>query len=225
MRKPMQSGSKNEKLFDLAAASPLVIWYGYAIAHLLPPVADQIAHAPLSFQTILSAASQSVTVLFLGLQIVLFLIRRVPVSRAEGWLPRAAALVGSNLLLVLLAIPRVPISPALTIFSSAFVIAGTAGAIWSASWLGRSFAIFPQARALVTGGPYRFVRHPVYLAEQIAAFGILWQYQQPWALLIVLTNFAAQFPRMHFEEQVLTKNFPGYNAYAACTARLIPGVY
>jgi protein-S-isoprenylcysteine O-methyltransferase Ste14 len=216
---------KNEKLFDLAAASPLVIWYGYAIAHMLPLLADQIAHAPLSFQTILSAASQSVTILFLGLQIVLFLIRRVPVGKAEGWLPRAAALVGSNLLLVLLAIPRAPLSPTLTIFSGAFVIAGTAGAIWSASWLGRSFAIFPQARAMVTGGPYRFVRHPVYLAEQIAAFGILWQYQQPWALAVVLANFAAQFPRMYFEEQVLTKNFSGYNAYAACTARLMPGVY
>ena len=221
----MPKQAKNEKLHDLAAASPLIVWYGYAIIHILPQIVTQIASAPHSFQTGLSAASQIVTVLFLGLQIALFLIRRVPVGRAEGWWPRAAALVGSNLLLALLAIPRVALSPAMTIFSSLFVLAGTAGAIWSAMWLGRSFAIFPQARALVTGGPYRFVRHPIYLAEQIAAFGILWQYQQPWALLIVLANFAAQFPRMHFEEQVLAKNFPGYRAYAACTSRLVPGVY
>ncbi|HEY5237719.1 MAG TPA: isoprenylcysteine carboxylmethyltransferase family protein [Rhizomicrobium sp.] len=221
----MQSGSRNKKLYDLAAASPLIVWYGYAIAHMLPQIVAQIASAPRSFQTILPAASQIVTIVFLGLQITLFLIRRVPMSKAEGWMPRAAALVGSNLLLALLAIPRVTLSPTMTIFSSLFVLAGTAGAIWSAMWLGRSFAIFPQARALVTGGPYRFVRHPIYLAEQIAAFGILWQYQQPWALLIVLANLAAQFPRMYFEEQVLTKNFPFYSAYAACTARLVPGVY
>ena len=221
----MPKSAKNEKLYDLAAALPLVIWYGYAIAHMLPQIAGQIAHAPLSWQSVLSVASQSVTVIFLGLQIVLFLVRRVPIGKAEGWLPRLVALVGSNLLLVLLAIPHATLSPAMTIFSSAFVIAGTAGAIWSAWWLGRSFAVFPQARAMITGGPYRFIRHPIYLAEQIAAFGIMWQYRQPWALLVVFVAFAAQFPRMYFEEKVLVANFPAYRAYAACTARLVPGVY
>ena len=217
--------AKNEKLYDLAAASPLVIWYGYAIAKLVPQTVAKFSGVPLSPQSILAAGSQIVTVIFLGLQIVLFLVRRVPVGRAEGWLPRLVALVGSNLLLVLLAIPHAPLSSTMTIFSSAMIIAGTVGAIWSAWWLGRSFAVFPQARAFVTGGPYRFIRHPIYFAEQIAAFGIMWQYQQPWALLVVLVAFAAQFPRMHFEEKILATNFPAYRAYAACTARLIPGIY
>jgi protein-S-isoprenylcysteine O-methyltransferase Ste14 len=42
--------------------------------------------------------------------------------------------------------------------------------------LGRSFSVVPQARGLVRGGPYSFVRHPLYLAEEIALLGILLQF-------------------------------------------------
>lgn len=215
----------NGKLYDLAAASPLIAWYIYAIAKLAPKTFAEIAASPVSLQSLLTAGSQTVTILFLGLQILLFVIRRAPIGKAQGVLPRIAALIGSNLLLVLLAIPHAPLSPGMIIFSTGLVIIGTAGAIYAAATLGRGFSVFPQARTLEVSGPYRFVRHPIYLAEQIAAFGIMWQYAMPWSALIVLANFIAQFPRMHFEEQVLSKNFPAYRAYVACTARLIPGVY
>ena len=92
-------------------------------------------------------------------------------------------------------------------------------------WLGRSLSILPQARKLVTGGPYRFVRHPLYLAEFVALFGLAWQFALPWSLLLWCLAAAAQFPRMYFEEQVLSETFPEYRSYAAQTARLLPGVY
>jgi hypothetical protein len=38
--------------------------------------------------------------------------------------------------------------------------------------LGRSFSIMAESRQLVTTGPYRFVRHPLYLAEEIAMVSI-----------------------------------------------------
>jgi protein-S-isoprenylcysteine O-methyltransferase Ste14 len=77
----------------------------------------------------------------------------------------------------------------------------------------------------VTAGPYRVVRHPLYLAELVATCGIMLQFRQPWSALVTLAVVAAQFPRMHFEEEILGETFPAYRAYKAKTARLIPGVY
>src|SRR5437868_6839092 len=50
--------------------------------------------------------------------------------------------------------------------------AGLAYSVWARAFLRRSFAIIPQARRLVTGGPYRLSRHPVYLGEIATAIGV-----------------------------------------------------
>jgi protein-S-isoprenylcysteine O-methyltransferase Ste14 len=91
--------------------------------------------------------------------------------------------------------------------------------------LGRAFSILPQARQFVSSGPYRFVRHPLYLAEQIATWGLMLQFEQPWAVLIALGSLALQFPRMRFEEEILQQVFPDYALYAARTRKIVPGIY
>jgi protein-S-isoprenylcysteine O-methyltransferase Ste14 len=111
------------------------------------------------------------------------------------------------------------------IFSASLVIAGAVASTYVGGWLGRSFSIFPQARHLVTRGPYRFIRHPLYVAEQIATFGVMLQFAQPWSIVVALASVATQFPRMHYEEQVLSEAYPSYRDYAARTARLIPHIY
>jgi len=77
----------------------------------------------------------------------------------------------------------------------------------------------------VTSGPYKIVRHPLYLSEQIGNFALAMQFKQPWAILIALASLAAQFPRMRYEEQILRATFPEFEAYAARTWRLLPGLY
>ena len=49
---------------------------------------------------------------------------------------------------------------------------GLVYAVWGLAYLRRSFSIVPEARRLVTGGPYGLSRHPVYLGEIITAIGI-----------------------------------------------------
>jgi protein-S-isoprenylcysteine O-methyltransferase Ste14 len=66
------------------------------------------------------------------------------------------------------------------------------------------------------------VRHPLYVAEFITLFGIMWQFAQPGAFFIVLGVAACQFLRMHYEEKVLTESFPDYRAYMAKTGRIVP---
>jgi protein-S-isoprenylcysteine O-methyltransferase Ste14 len=69
------------------------------------------------------------------------------------------------------------------------------------------------------------VRHPLYLAEAVAALGALINFLSAWALVLVAVQIALQMVRIHYEERVLRETFPEYESYARRTARLIPGVY
>src|SRR6476620_11055473 len=88
-------------------------------------------------------------------------------------------------------------------------------------WLGRSFSTMPEARRLVTSGPYRYMRHPLYLTEEIAVIGVLLQYRSPAAFALVALQMALQVRRMLCEEQVLGETFPEYEQYCANTPRLV----
>jgi protein-S-isoprenylcysteine O-methyltransferase Ste14 len=82
-----------------------------------------------------------------------------------------------------------------------------------------------EARRLVTTGPYRFVRHPLYLFETVASLGILLQFLSVYAVLVFIGYMLIQLQRMKNEEAVLEKTFPEYKDYRAKTARVIPAIY
>jgi protein-S-isoprenylcysteine O-methyltransferase Ste14 len=215
------------KLYDLLAVSPLIGWYALGISMQAPKIgleAEAIGRHP-SMAAILELASLGTTLAFLGLQIVLFLIRRVPEAHSEGIRPRLAALVGANIQLSFLALPRMSGNVAIEAIATTLITIGMIGSVTAAWWLGRSFSVFPQARRLVVSGPYRYVRHPLYLAEQVAGLGVILQYAQPWSALIGAASLAAQFPRMHYEEKILANAYPEYRDYAARTSRLVPFLY
>ena len=113
----------------------------------------------------------------------------------------------------------------LQLASALVTTAGTAGSLYAMAYLGNAFSVFPQARRLVTAGPYRIIRHPLYLFGELSVVGIALGYMQPWALLLASLSFLAQFPRMIYEEGVLAATFDDYRSYAARTFRLIPGLY
>ncbi len=101
-----------------------------------------------------------------------------------------------------------------------------AGSVLSAYvlvWLGRSFSIVPEARRLITGGPYSIVRHPLYMTESLAALGIVLLHWTATAAILACLQFCLQLRRMHNEEKVLGAAFPEYAAYAERTPRLLPG--
>src|SRR5579871_4306698 len=98
----------HSRAFDLLAAAPLIVWYGFALVGIVIKSGPQLAAIEFHFdwRPILDLVSQLASMVFLGLQIVLFLVRKLPVEKAAGWRPRLAGLVGSNLQLVFLALPR-----------------------------------------------------------------------------------------------------------------------
>ena len=57
--------------------------------------------------------------------------------------------------------------------STLLLLGGNALAVLVLVQLGRSFSVMAEARRLVTSGVYRWVRHPLYLAEELAVIGIV----------------------------------------------------
>ena len=113
--------------------------------------------------------------------------------------------------------------------STPLLVAGVALALASCVWLlvsvlalGRCFGILPEARGLVTHGPYRLVRHPVYLGELGACGGLVLGAPSQRNVIAAAVLLAAQIVRMRLEEQALAREFSEYVAYAACTPRLLP---
>lgn len=156
----------------------------------------------------------------------LTLVRTRPLARAEGLQPRLSALAGCYLLYGLAFLPpNARLGLALHAVSAALLLLGNALAVFILLRLGRSFSIMAEARRLVTDGPYRLVRHPLYLAEQVAIAGAFIQVASPLAALLVIAQFGCQVLRMRNEEAVLARSFPDYDAYARRTPRLVPGIW
>jgi len=209
------------KIRDLVAALPVASWFGLVAYSALVELARATDWAQAPFER----AAQLANAVFALILIALFVFRRPPVAQPRDWRAIGAGLLGALAPMSIVLLPRGAPGPAVLALSNALVLAATLASIIVVLWLGRAFSILPQARELVTGGPYRFVRHPLYLAEFVALFGLAFQFALPWSLLFWVFAAAAQFPRMHFEERALRRSFPAYADYAARTARLAPGIY
>ncbi|MCX6053644.1 MAG: hypothetical protein NTZ74_01780 [Chloroflexi bacterium] len=102
-------------------------------------------------------------------------------------------------------------------------VAAYALMLWSLVTLGPRFGIAPADRGLTDRGPYRFLRHPMYLGELL--FRGLIALSSPQRLMgLVLTVLLAgvQVWRILREEKVIS----GYAAYARSVRwRLVPGVW
>ncbi|MCL5733575.1 MAG: isoprenylcysteine carboxylmethyltransferase family protein [Patescibacteria group bacterium] len=105
---------------------------------------------------------------------------------------------------------------------------GIALAIWARWHLGKNWSPRPSVKEnheLITSGPYRFVRHPIYTGMLAALFGSALAGSFFW--LIVFVAAAAVFiNRVHIEERLMEQQFPAkYAEYKKRTKALIPFVW
>jgi len=210
-------------MYDLLMRLPLL---GYALFIMAMQTQGLVQYRlPIDSIFVIHAAMQLSTITFLLLVSVVVISRTRPSGKASGLEPRISALIGSFLMYGIVLFPRRDLSLPLEMISTALILIGTAGAVVALSQLGRSFSVMAETRQLVTSGPYRFVRHPLYLTEGIATIGLFVQFASGWTVLLLAVQIGFQLRRIHTEETVLTASFPEYAVYSQITARLIPGIY
>jgi protein-S-isoprenylcysteine O-methyltransferase Ste14 len=216
------------KLYDLIAATPLIAWYGFCLSHQIPATVALIAETDIASadaRFFANVASKLATLVFFTVIVLLLVLRHKPRGKSSGFYPRFAAVAGTYLSVAMVLLPAKELSVALYAVSTVLILAGTLLSIYSALSLGRSLSMLPEARRLITRGPYGVIRHPLYLSEAIALLGLTLQYSSVWAVALFTLQCVFQIERMKNEERVLTRIFPEYQDYMACRARLIPGVY
>lgn len=139
----------------------------------------------------------------------------------------ATLLLVASVVLLLYAhtlIARTPIAIAMQLVAVALML-------WARLTFGmRSFhaAANPTEGGLVTWGPYRYWRHPIYAAILLFVWaGIFGQHAAPTIYFLALAAVATVLTgiRIQAEEQLLRASLPEYAAYAVRTKRLVPFLF
>ncbi|MBV9549887.1 MAG: isoprenylcysteine carboxylmethyltransferase family protein [Alphaproteobacteria bacterium] len=213
---------RGTKMADLLGGLPLLAWFAFSAlsqrAFLVHDISTLIAGQG-GLVVLLRVLSLIFSILFCLLTVWLLLVRDTAVKRIGGVLPRLCAVGGTFLGVAMLRLPVAELGLPLQALS--FLLTGLGGlsSFLVLSKLGKSFSIVPEARKLVTTGPYAWARHPLYAAEIVTLLGVMILYQQPWATLMGLGVIALQITRSIFEERLLIEAFPEYVAYRARVKR------
>jgi len=95
-------------------------------------------------------------------------------------------------------------------------------ALWGLLYLRRSFALFVAVREVVSGGPYTWVRHPMYLGYLLEVTGLVLSSLSLGMLILGFGFVLLMVIRARLEEQRLLEACPAYRDYMSRTGFIIP---
>ncbi|WFU30152.1 methyltransferase [Bradyrhizobium brasilense] len=171
-----------------------------------------------------SLVSNFLVAVFYLMLALLILIRGPAKAQAEGLLPRIAAFVGTYWPWTITFFEKTE-GTLPNLLSTVCVLTGMIMILVTVRHLGRSFSLVPQARSVVQTGPYRWIKHPLYLSEEIVFLGVVLQHLSWMTVALLILHIGIQVSRILYEEDVLRRTLPEYSSYEASRWRLIPYVW
>ena len=206
-------------VFGRILPSVLFLWAFAVGLERLPDVAGALASPTPG--ALLGLANE-LLFRFVGLcQVFLFAVRKRVIGRMASPLGAAVALAASlfgNVGIFFNAFGWRPPPPSDGPLLAGLALGlGTVGTVLIAlafPWLGRHIGVFPEARGLVTGGPYRYLRHPIYTGYLLGAMGGTLLTVSVQSVLVYVAYYLLVAWRASFEERALEAVFgPAYRQY------------
>jgi protein-S-isoprenylcysteine O-methyltransferase Ste14 len=208
---------KKRSVLDFLGDALGLVFFGaltlLSAAHLV------ITGSPLSFGLAVYNALLAVTLA----------VRETPLRSST--LPEMALGLAGSLLPFISVVPNAVVLNAvvgwapvgeLALLGFALQVIGLVWMIASVAALGKSFGVAPADRGLVASGPYRVVRHPLYLGELVFYAGVLTARPSILHLILWIALAGIQVARLKAEENVINR----YGGYVqAVRWRLVPGIW
>ncbi len=145
--------------------------------------------------------------------------------------PRSASvnlrtIAASGAMLILPCLMR-PINPSTGALATAGLVLELFGVILTQVarvYMGRSFGILPANRGIVSKGPFRWVRHPIYFGWLVLSIGYAMSYANPRNIILIIATLPFMVWRIDQEETHLSADtaYRGYIDHVRY--RLLPGV-
>jgi protein-S-isoprenylcysteine O-methyltransferase Ste14 len=101
-------------------------------------------------------------------------------------------------------------------------------AVWAIIIMNKKFNIASEVISgakLIRKGPYKIIRHPMYLSVFLVTLCWLIDYFTYTRLIATLILYFAMILKINHEEKLLKSAFPEYEEYQSQTKRIIPYVY
>lgn len=158
-----------------------------------------------------------------GLVVVFLLFRHAPQrisQRPSDWVLAMGATLGPMLVAPGEGRSLVPAVAGATVFLAGMLIQLHAKIV-----LARSFGCVPACRGLKTGGPYRFVRHPMYAGYLLGHVAFFAMNPTAWNLGVYAVCYLLQVSRLLAEERFLNFDLAYQHYCQRVRYRLIPGLF